>query len=152
MENSCVQVRMLWIPLLFQVVGDNLGGAEEGDKKQEGIEERTTGGAEERRGGNTNTPPSSTVMAQMLGRKWQPPSSSYPDCLGASREYWCHQQTNGGPYISPVDHKKKKSSLSEKTRSTCIQWFFGYLGTATVTYLHIHMLLETMLIRAVRVN
>lgn len=49
-------------------------------------EKWTAGDKEEKGGGSKNTQPFSKEMAQMLSRKWQPPSSSYPDCLGAGHE------------------------------------------------------------------
>lgn len=115
-KDSSIQVRALRIPLLFGVVRDHLGGGEErrgdemrwgdeGRRRERRTEESNTGRTTVDKGekgrGNKNSPPSSTGTAQMLSRRWLPPSSSYPDCLGASHECWCHRQTDGDPYISP---------------------------------------------------
>lgn len=127
MEDACIQVWVLWVPLLIHMVGYHLGEGE-GNKKKTGKEE---GKKDERKqldsrwkrskgGSNTNTQPSSTEMAQMLGRKWRPPSSSYLNCLGVSHECWCRQQTNEGLYISPGGKlgERERLSLSQNTRKT----------------------------------
>lgn len=59
--------------------------------------------------------PFSTARAQMPGRKWPPPSSSYPDCLGAGHECWCHPRTDEGPYISPRLGTRKEIKLTRNT-------------------------------------
>lgn len=74
------------------------------DRGSPGRRRRTEMKAGKHAGGDDKgsaTAPSSTVTALRPGRRWQPPSSSYPDCLGAGHVYWCHQQTGEGPYRSP---------------------------------------------------
>lgn len=84
MEDSRIQVRAFRVPVLFHVVWDDLGGRARGEEWEMREEEGTKGRSKEQQAPDTQ--PSSIETARTPGRKWQPSSSSYPDCLGAGHE------------------------------------------------------------------